>query len=237
MRKGQGLAGTKRRTTARSLHIEHQNLDEKIYVQLKAMLADGDFEPGQRIVQEDLASRMGVSRTPLVNALKRLAQDGLLEWTPRRGIYVRELSVIELVQLFEVRERLEPLAARLAATRISSAEVTNLIDQWQSMADAPQSPEMIRHFIEHDRHMHWRLIELAGNPYLTQAMAPLNMMAAIYLHGAPRPWEDTVPEHLALLEALHRNDPDASEEAMRRHIAGSLNALRHEAALERAQSL
>ena len=76
-----------------SLLIEHENLDDKIYARLKRMIADGQLVPGQRIRQEKLASEMGVSRTPLVNALKRLAQEHLIEWVSRRGNYVKQFTM------------------------------------------------------------------------------------------------------------------------------------------------
>ena len=78
------------------LLIEHENLDDKIYARLKRMIADGQLAPGQRILQEKLARGMGVSRTPLVNALKRLAQERLVEWVSRRGIYVKQFSLKEM---------------------------------------------------------------------------------------------------------------------------------------------
>ncbi|MFP5220649.1 MAG: FCD domain-containing protein, partial [Acidobacteriota bacterium] len=86
-----------------------------------------------------------------------------------------------------------------------------------------------RTFVDLDRRFHWRLVELAGNPYLASAMGPVNMLAAAYLHGTPRPWSDTVADHLRIIEALARGDAAASGEAMRRHIAQSLEALRLEA--------
>jgi DNA-binding GntR family transcriptional regulator len=208
--------------------IRHVNLDDKIYARVKDMIASGSLEPGSRIVQEDLAASLGVSRTPLVNALKRLAQEGLLEWIPRRGIYVRQLGPQELVWLFELRERLEPLAAELAATRIGPAEAGEMRRQWEAMAHLPDTPESHRAFVDLDRRFHWRLAELAANPYLAAAMAPVNMMASAYLHGNPRPWEDTVPDHLAIIDALSRGDAAACAKAMRAHIVQSLEALREE---------
>ena len=210
--------------------IKHQNLDEMVYARVKDMLASGELEPGQRIVQENMALGLAVSRTPLVNALKRLAQEGLLEWVPRRGIYVRALGLSELVQLFEVRERLEPLAAELAATRICAREADEMQDLWHGMRGLPDTPESRKLFIDKDRSFHWRLAELAANPYLITAMAPVNMLAAAYLYGTPRPWEDTVPDHLAVIDGLRRGDPKSSGQAMRRHISQSLEALRLEAA-------
>ncbi|MBI4805130.1 MAG: GntR family transcriptional regulator [Desulfovibrio sp.] len=212
--------------------IRHQNLDEMVYARVKDMLASGELEPGQRIVQEDMAAGLEVSRTPLVNALKRLAQEGLLEWVPRRGIYVRVLGLAELVHLFEVRERLEPLAAELAAAQISAKEADEMYELWQGMQGLPDTQESHKLFIERDRSFHWRLAELSANPYLMTAMAPVNMLAAAYLHGTPRPWEDTVPDHMAVIEGLRRKDSEATGQAMRRHIAQSLEALRREAAAQ-----
>ena len=180
----------------------------------------------QRVAQEALAARLGVSRTPLVNALKRLAQDGLLRAIPRRGFRVRELSTLELVQLFELRERLEPLAAELAALRITPDEAQRMADEWRAMASLPDTPQAHQTYVERDRAFHRRLAELSGNPFLRAAMDPVSMMAAAYLHGTPRPWEDTVPDHLAVIDGLRRGDPVASGAAMRNHIAPSLAALR-----------
>jgi len=208
--------------------ILHENLDDKIYASVRDMLVSGQFEPGSRIVQEDLAASLGVSRTPLINALKRLAQEGLLEWIPRRGIFVRQLDLTELISLFEVRERLEPLAAELAAPRVTPDEAAKMQAQWQAMDALPDTDESHRAFVDLDRRFHWRLIELAGNPYLASAMGPVNMLAAAYLHGTPRPWSDTVSDHLRIIEALSRGDAAASGEAMRRHISQSLEALRLE---------
>ncbi|MFZ5426595.1 MAG: GntR family transcriptional regulator [Thermodesulfobacteriota bacterium] len=146
--------------------IEHENLDDKVYARVRGMIVSGRYEPGSRIVQEDLAGELGVSRTPLVNALKRLAQDGLLEWTPRRGIHVRALEPGELVHLFVLRERLEPLAAELAARNITRAEALEMEEEWASMAGLPDTPESHRLFVDRDRRFHWRLAELAGQECL-----------------------------------------------------------------------
>lgn len=210
--------------------IDHVNLDDKVYARVRSMLASGRLEPGSRIVQEDLAAMLGVSRTPLVNALKRLAQEGLLTWVPRRGIFVRSLDAAELARLFEVRACLEPLAAELAARAITRQEALDMERTWTSMAELPDTPESHGLFVERDRAFHWRLAELSGNSYLMAALAPVNALASAYLHGAPRPWEDTVPDHLSIIEGLRNGDPTASAQAMRHHISLTLDALRIEAA-------
>lgn len=216
---------------ARENHIpiQHENLDDKVCLRIRDMIARGILVPGQRIIQEELAARLAVSRTPLISGLKRLAQEGLLEWIPRRGIYVRVLSPEELVHLYEVRERLEPLAAERAAVRIDKDEAQSMRAQWLAMVGMEDTPDAQALFIDQDRQFHWRIAELAGNSYLQAALAPVNMLASLYLQGNPRPWDDTIPDHLAIIDALERGDAAASGEAMRRHISGSLEALRSEA--------
>jgi DNA-binding GntR family transcriptional regulator len=206
------------------LLIEHENLDDKIYARLKRMIADGELPPGQRILQEKLARDMGVSRTPLVNALKRLAQERLVEWVSRRGIYVKQFSLKEMAQLFEVREGLEPIAARLAATRIAPAEVRAFKKLFDGFTTKP-SPAEVQRYLKCDRQFHWRLVELTENPHLAAAMESVNMMISAYQVGVPRSLAESLPEHRAILEALARRDPDASEAAMRVHIRRSVERL------------
>ncbi|MEK6717846.1 MAG: GntR family transcriptional regulator [candidate division NC10 bacterium] len=224
-----------RPTAPHSLRIEHENLDDKIYARLKALIAERRMLPGERILQDRLAREMGVSRTPLVNALKRLAQERLVEWVSRRGIYVKRFTKREMARLFEVREVLEGLAARLAAPRIDRDEVDRLAKMFRDLDVAP-TPAAIRRYVERDRHFHWRLVEIAGNEQLAHAMDSVNMMFFAYQDGLVRPAAETIQEHWAILEALRRKDPDASEAAMRLHIRRSVEQLEKEAEAEEAQA-
>ena len=222
-------------TTAPSLRIEHESLDDKIYARLRTMIVERQMLPGQRILQDRLAREMGVSRTPLVNALKRLAQERLVEWVSRRGIYVKRFTKREMARLFEVREVLEGLSARLAAPRIDRDEVDRLVEMFRGL-DVTPTPAAVRKYIDRDRYLHWRLVEIAGNEQLANAMESVNMMFFAWQDGLVRPAVETVQEHFAILEALRRRDPDASEPAMRLHIRRSLERLEKEAEAEEAQA-
>jgi len=217
-----------------SLRIEHESLDDKIYTRLRSMIVGRQMLPGQRILQDHLAREMGVSRTPLVNALKRLAQERLVEWVSRRGIYVKRFTKREMARLFEVREALEGLSARLAAPLIDLDEVDRMAEMFRSLEITP-TPAAIRKYIERDRSFHWRLVEIAGNDQLAHAMDSVNMMFFAYQDGLVRPAAETVQEHYPILEALRRHDPEASEAAMRLHIRRSVEQLEREAAAEEAQ--
>ena len=109
-----------------NLGAEHENLDQKAYQILKAMIIDRQLLPGDKIPQEKLAEDLGISRTPLVNALKLLEQDKLVQSIPRRGFFVRHFDKLEMISIFELREVLEGLAARRAAQNITDKEIVHL---------------------------------------------------------------------------------------------------------------
>jgi GntR family transcriptional regulator, rspAB operon transcriptional repressor len=219
------------RSGAVSLAIQHENLEDKIYARLRALIVERQILPGERIPVDDLAREMGVSRTPVLNALKRLAQERVVEFFSRRGVYVRRFAKREMARLFAVREVLEGLAARLAAARIDPAEVDRLAASFRGFEGEP-SPARNRQYVQRDRAFHSRLVELAGNEQLTAAMNSVNMMFFAYQDGLVRPPEETIPEHQAVLEGLRRRDPDASEAAMRLHLRRSMERLEKEAGAE-----
>jgi len=106
--------------------LYYENLEDKIYNRLKVMILDKALRPGERLQLAQLGAEMGVSRTPLVNALKRLSAERLVEWVSRYGIYVRRFTAQEMVDLYEIRVALESLAARLAAERATAADIDRL---------------------------------------------------------------------------------------------------------------
>jgi DNA-binding GntR family transcriptional regulator len=208
--------------------IQRQSLEEQTYARLRAAIIERRIVPGQRVPVDRLAQEFGISRTPILNALKRLAQERVVDCISRRGVFVRRFSKREMARLFEVREALEGMAVRLAAARIAPREIRALEKLFRGF-DGPPTAARIRRYIERDRYFHWRLVELAGNEQLMAALDSVNMMFFAYQDGVVRPPVETVPEHRAILKALGRRDPDASETAMRVHIRRSIERLVQEA--------
>ena len=214
--------------------IEHENLDDKIYARIRAMIVERRITPGDRINVDRIAANLGVSRTPVVNALKRLRQEHVVEWVQRRGVYVRRFTTRELARLTEVREMLEGLAARRAATRIGRDEVDSVAAKFRALALTNSAPA-VEQYIAEDRAFHLRLLALADNAYLKYAMESVNIMIFAYQMGLGRPPAESVKEHLAILSALRRRDPDASEAAMRLHLRRAHEWLDHQADVEEHQ--
>ena len=214
--------------------IERKNLDDIIYQRIMQMIINQELLPGQRVYLDHLSDQMGVSRTPVVNALKRLAQERFVDWVNRRGIYIKRLSKGEIAQIYQLREGLESMAARLAATCMDEKEVDRWVAVFKSFK-VKETTAVVRRYIDVDRDFHWRIEELSGNPHLRAAMRIVNMMIAAYWFGLPRTIAEAIPEHMELLDALRRKDPEAAEKAMRVHIRRSVEKLLRDAEAEEAK--
>jgi GntR family transcriptional repressor for pyruvate dehydrogenase complex len=123
----------------------------------------------------------------------------------------------------------------LAATRIAPAEVRSFKKMFDGFSAKPSLAD-VRRYLQCDRQFHWRLVELTENPHLAAAMESVNMMISAYQVGVPRSLAESLPEHRAILGALARRDPDASEVAMRVHIRRSVERLWQRARSEAGES-
>jgi DNA-binding GntR family transcriptional regulator len=229
--KGAGSLGNRSTKADPEKLPERANLDDYIYEKLKAMIVDRALLPGERIVPDQLAKDMGVSRTPMLSALKRLSQEQLLEWRSRRGVFVRRRSKRELALIFELREMLEGLSARRAAEVIQPDQVAYFRGLFDRI-DTNETPETRRAYMRQDYLFHSGLLEIAGSPPLAQTMRSVNVMVSAFGAGLIRPMTEVIAEHQLIFEALARRDPDAAEAAMRAHIRHSATWLHHEAELE-----
>jgi len=213
--------------------LYHENLEDKIYERLKAMILDKALRPGDRLQLARLGKEMGVSRTPLVNALKRLSAERLVEWAPRYGIYVRRFTAREMVDLYEIRVALESLAARLAAERVTEADIDRLDAMFQDVV-IDDTPEAMRKYTPLDRDFHWRIVELSGNQQLAAALQSIHMQIFAYQDGIARTVAESVPEHKEFLRALRARDGATCERLMRTHHSLAVARLKQKMAAEPA---
>jgi len=176
---------------------------------------------------------MGVSRTPLVNALKRLSAERLVDWTPRYGIYVRRFTAREMVELYEVRVALESLAARLAAARVTPADVDRLEAMFRDV-DTGETREAMQRYTPLDRQFHWRIVELSGNTQLAAALQSIHMQIFAYQDGIARTIGESVPEHLRFLQALRARKAGTCERLMRVHHTRAVERLQQKLEEEEA---
>jgi GntR family transcriptional regulator, rspAB operon transcriptional repressor len=217
--------------TTSALRLRHENLEDKIYDRLKSMIIDKLLRPGDRIRLTELCREMGVSRTPMLNALKRLSAERLVEWVSRHGIYVRRYTAQEMVDLYEVRVALESLAARLAAERVTEADLTRLEAMFRDVV-IDDTPEAMRRYTPVDREFHWRIVELSGNQQLAAALQSIHMQIFAYQDGIARTIAESVPEHREFLRALGSRDGATCERLMREHHSRAVARLKQRLQVE-----
>jgi len=211
------------------LGADHENLDTKIYHELKSMILERKLRAGEKIFQDKLAHDLGVSRTPLVNALKYLEREKLVKALPRRGYVVRQFTEEEMISIFELREVLEGLAARRAAANISEAQVTRLEGFFKKFKQLKDLNDYKRYENE-DRRFHNFVAQLGSKEFLKTILEAYNIIAFSYqvdvYEGLVRPPHETITEHLAIIRAITKRNPDKAEELMRSHLRKSLNQLK-----------
>jgi DNA-binding GntR family transcriptional regulator len=214
-----------------NLGAQHENLDQKVYSILKDMIMERQLLPGQKIPQEKLARDLGISRTPLIGALKFLEQDKLVESVPRRGFFVRLFSKEEMLYIFELREVLEGLAARRAAAKITDSQIIEL-DRFFKPFAGQKSISDYKAYAREDRRFHGFVIDIDAKEFLKSILLTTNIISFSYqvLHteGLVRPPDETIQEHLAVIGAIKERDSEAAEELMRQHFKKSLAYLKRE---------
>jgi len=114
----------------------HRPLREMVYEELKTQILTGKIIPGTRLMEIELAENMGVSRTPIREAIRKLEKEGLVIIEPRKGAYASQISTEDMVAILEVRQNMEGLAAHFAAARINSDELENLRDVFEKYNQA-----------------------------------------------------------------------------------------------------
>ena len=209
----------------------HRNLDAKVYDRLKAMILEGRLVPGDKVYQDRLAQVMGVSRTPLVNALKVLEQEKLIKAIPRRGFFVRQFTKEEMIYIFELREVLEGLAARRAAALITPAQIKQLRGFFQPFKGIKHIEDYSA-YAKEDRRFHNFITDLGGKEFLKSILTSYNVVLLSYqvssYGGLVRHPDETMREHLGIIQALERKDSAKAEEIMRLHLKRSSDVLRRE---------
>ena len=213
----------------------HANLDQQAYDTIKDMITRRKFLPGEKIPQEKLASELGISRTPLVNALKFLEKEKLVEAKPRRGYFVRLFSPEEMISIFELREVLEGLAARRAAEKISDAQIEKL-GAFFNRFEPGEPIDATKAYSQQDRRFHRFITDLGAMQFLRSILQAYNIISFSYqvlgADGLVRPPQETLVEHRAIIDAVSSRDPAAAEEKMRQHFRRTTDYIRAQIAAE-----
>lgn len=198
----------------------HKPLREIVFEELRTLILTGKIEPGTRMMEIELADEMGVSRTPIREAIRKLEEEGLVVIEPRKGAYVSEISVPDIVNILEVRENLDGLTAYFAAQRISEKGKENLIEISKQFDVAVESGDMDE-MIKFDSMFHKIIVDETDNSYLVNIMERIQELVLrfryIYYKDFKRA-EEMPNEHKMITNAIINGDADTAREESELHI-------------------
>lgn len=196
---------------------------EYVYRSLKEQIVSGSLAPDTRLIELAIAAEFGVSRTPVREALKRLAAENLVLADPTRGMVVHAPDAREIEDVFVVREALDALAARLAAHRITPSELGRLKVIVDSMAEAIQGGKREQVIVANMR-FHDVIYAAAGNGMLERLARELREFVRRFTtlpFASPMRVNHVLHEHQAIVDALEAHDPEAAERASRAHLSAA----------------
>jgi DNA-binding GntR family transcriptional regulator len=198
-----------------------------VYERLKQLILDQKVAPGAPLPEEELARTFGVSRTPIHEALVRLEKDRLVVLQPWRGAFVRGMTMDDVRELYQIREAVEGMAARLAAEMIGEEPLNQLGKNCVQLVALGKNGDPSA-FFETAREFHWILFRGVSNQRVREILSNIReQLGAVrkYLVNNPEKVAADLQDHPMILDAIRRHDPEEAEQLMRRHIRAMRAAL------------
>lgn len=197
-------------------------LKDQAYERLKDMIVRGEFEPGSFLSERRLAAQLDMSKTPVRSAVERLAIEGLVLVSPQQGIVVADVSLSEIIDLFEIRTALESFVAAQVAGTLTAERVRELYANVEQQYDASRGGDVVEH-MRVDTAFHFLLCEFQGNHEITRVMWRMRDRLARIIIGVlrqrPQRMFESVEEHRAIVDAIVAGDGTQAAESMKSHLA------------------
>lgn len=210
----------------------YKPLRELVFESLREAIIQGRLKPGERLMEMQLADEMGVSRTPVREAIRKLELEGFVVMIPRKGAYVAGISVKDIVDIFEVRAALEALAAGLAAERITDEELEDLERILVQISEVSDRKDL-NAIVETDTNFHELIYRACRNERLVQIITHLKEQIQRFRTTSlsqPGRSKDALGEHRAIVEAISERNVELAQTLAREHIENAeqslLNAMR-----------
>lgn len=206
---------------------DYKPLREVIFNSLREAIIIGELKPGERLMEVQLAEKMGVSRTPVREAIRKLELEGLVNMVPRKGAHVASLSPKDIVDVLEVRGALDGLATALSSTRIKEDQLKELRQVNNQFANYVEK-DNLQGSIKKDVEFHEIIYRSSGNKKLIQIVNNLREQVqrfrVIYLKDYSSP-KDIAIEHIKIIEAISSRNPDIALNAAKQHIKNQEEAI------------
>ncbi|WP_109474686.1 GntR family transcriptional regulator [Ornithinimicrobium cavernae] len=206
------------------------DVSDRVYAELLTRISEGEFAAGERLFEQALARQLGVSRTPVRDALKRLSAEGLVDTTPNKGAQVVSFTAEDTAALYELRAQFEPVACRLAVPRLGEEDLAELEDldaRMQAIVAGGHDPAELTGL---NNAFHAIFVERCGNRHLAIALQALFRPAIVtrtFRQYDPRSLERSMQAHQQLVEAARAGDGEWAEAVMRSHILSTRHVTGH----------
>ncbi|HEX6770062.1 MAG TPA: GntR family transcriptional regulator [Candidatus Binatia bacterium] len=203
-----------------------ENLSARVYNQIKQLILCNEIMPGQKLHHQQLSERLGVSRTPVREALTRLVQEGYVSFLPNRGFTCKEIRLQEAEELYELRESLEAFAVEKAVEKLSDRALAELRQRMESYGHDVAN-RFTRDRLVYDQDVHLHIAQIAGNETLKNTLSHVfeRIVLKRRTDGIYDPARGLTAhqEHVELLEAMARRDGKAAVAIVRNHIQAGKN--------------
>lgn len=199
---------------------QYKPLREIVFETIRNAIISGDLKPGERVMEVQMAESLGVSRTPVREAIRKLELEGLVIMLPRKGAYVSDLTVKDLTEVLEIRASLEGLAAGLASIRIDEVEIEELEARALKFHKSIEEDD-VEALILRDLEFHDAIFRASRNERLIQLNNNLREQVQRFreiYHKTVNKSKETSKEHYAIVEAISNRDVDKAEKLARLHI-------------------
>lgn len=196
--------------------IRKDALSELVYEKIKQMVLDEALLPGQKVAKGELAQALGVSQTPVSEAINRLTGEGLIEQRARQGFFVRVFTDEDLRDLFAVRAGMEGIALRLSVEELPAEKLDVLTHHFDGF-DLPMDAETKRRYMKADQAFHEHIIALSANSFILYFDRSFDFIMKSYQKGLIREPEETVNEHRQIIRAIRARDGRAAQELLMQH--------------------
>jgi DNA-binding GntR family transcriptional regulator len=207
--------------------LERQRLHDTVVEHLQNLIIEGVLEPGSKLNEREVCERLGISRTPLREAMKVLASEGLIEIIPNRGAFVSKMNETEIWETFELMSGLEALSGELAAERISPAEIADIKALHYAMLVCRTQNDLSGYY-SRNQAIHDKINEAARNSVLRQVYLSVNRrLSALRFKSnfQEAKWDRAVKEHSEMIEALEAHDGKRLAAILRQHLLDKREAV------------
>jgi DNA-binding GntR family transcriptional regulator len=206
---------------------KRERLSSKVYAALKDMIVDYRFQPGVRLKVEELTKELGVSRPPVLEAIRRLEQEGLLKYIPNRGVFMVKMTLEKSFELFQVRGALERLVGKLAAENIDNGAITKMAKCLEAQLKVVEKGDL-HGYSQLDFDFHSMIYNITRNSFLEELLDSIKAnMRPFDIHLKPI-LTQLYQGHMKIFEALRSKNPEAAEKAFAEHNERIINRIKEQ---------